>query len=903
MKPITVHVINHTHWDREWFLTSVYTSRLIPNLIDNLEKLVVGNADFRFLLDGQTLVIEDLLESGPDYAEQAGRLIANSHLIIGPYYCQPDWQLTSGELLIRNLLYGQQDVQRYGGTINTGWLVDTFGHISQSPQIHRLFGIESAYVWRGVPLLEPYFHWQAPDGSQVLAINLFGGYRNLYGVTHAPEVAVKRLYAEVNKLRPFYPTPDIPLFDGYDLEDNPEDPLSFFAQSNELRPDVDLREATPETFVREIGRKQLPLPTISGELNSGKYGATFPGALSARTYLKVMARDCQHFLFQVCEPLAAMAYLKGGTYNATDYESWGRLLLQNAVHDCICGVSIDQVHEKMEYTYRQVFDGIQADVQASLAAILRDFAPGPYAVSTNPFAAESWQVLNGELVQVQTEGVGIWPVGERIAIEKVNESVESFTWRNESYVATVGADGLVRVGERAFGALVVSAENGDTYSDELGERLGIIRPITSPTIVERSTQHCVVAFSGEWLGEKARATATVRLHFDQSPLLRWQIDLDSRGTDLRVEMVFETAQQGDIFAGMPFDVVQRPETDSDLLPRQLPVELANVLLGQRELGAVSTFSYHDFVAVSNAETTVAILAKGIHAYAAFADGTVTLTLRRAVEWLTKADLQYRVGDAGPFFYVPDGRCERTVRHELAIAMGQFPADSMTLQRLNVAFQNPPLIVQGKGNGSQTRWQLIQENIPLSSLQIRDGALLARFYNPTTQVQPLSRAYSQTDVWGKVIAKVAAVPAKKIVVVRLAQRSQDASEVVNVDSVELVTLPQWRVGENKGLPDTVVLDQLEEKITALEAQLAETQKQFSKSQGLERLRWQHRCYVLERERLEFQLSHLLNQRKLAEQGSLRYEYLYQLDDEIAAIGFKLNRMRIKRRVFDYVVRAI
>jgi alpha-mannosidase len=876
---------------------------LLPSLFVSLGKLVAGNNDYRFLLDGQTLVLEDLLEVAPDFAEQADRLIADGHLIVGPYYCQPDWQLTSGELLIRNLIYGQQDVHRHGGSMDTGWLVDTFGHISQTPQIHRMFGIESVYVWRGVPRLEPYFHWQAADGSQVLAVNLFGGYRNLYGVTHVPEVAVKRLHAEVNKLRPFYPTPDIPLFDGYDLEDDPEDPLTFYAQSNEIGPDVELREATPTTFAREISRNQLPLPTITGELNSGKYGATFPGAFSARTYLKVMARDCQHLLFQICEPLAAMAQLKGATYNTNQYESWGRLLLQNAVHDCICGVSIDQVHEKMEYTYRQVFDGIQADVQASLAAILRDFAPGPYAVSTNPFAAESWQVLNGELVQIQTEGVGIWPVGERIPIEKVNESVESFTWRNEYYVATVGADGVVLVGERAFGSLVVSAENGDTYSEELGERLGIIRPITSLTIVERSAQHCVVAFSSEWRGEKARATATVRLHFDQSPLLRWQIDLDSRGTDLRVEILFETAQQGDIFSGMPFDVVQRPVTDTDLLPRQLPVELANVLLGQRELGAVSTFPYHDFVAVSNTETTVAILAKGIHAYAASADGTVSLTLRRAVEWITKANLQDRIGDAGPFFYVPDGRCERTVRHELAIAIGQFPADSITLQRLNAAFQNPPLIVQGKGNGSQTRWQLLREDMPISSLQIRGDALLARLYNPTTKLQPLSQSYPQTDVWGTVVGNVDAVPPKKIVTVQLTQTPQDVIEIVDVDSVELVWLPQWRVGDNKGLPDTVILARLEENIGALDKELTNIATQISQSHGTERLRLQHRYYILKRERLEFQLSLLLNQRKLAEQGSLRYEYLYQFDDEIASIGFNLNRMRIKRRIFDYVVQAM
>ena len=80
---------------------------------------------------------------------------------------------------------------------------------------------------------------------------------------------------------------------------------------------------------------------------------TFPGTFSARTYLKVMARDCEHMLFQVCEPLAVMAQQKGRAYSADLYEGWGRRLLKNAVHDCICGVSVDQVHEKMEYSYRQ----------------------------------------------------------------------------------------------------------------------------------------------------------------------------------------------------------------------------------------------------------------------------------------------------------------------------------------------------------------------------------------------------------------------------------------------------------------------------------------------------------------------------------------------------------------------
>jgi alpha-mannosidase len=503
MPATNVYIINHTHWDREWFLTSIYTSHWIPGLIDKLERLAADNPDFCFLFDGQTLVIEDLLAVAPAYEHKIRDLVGSGCLQIGPYYSQPDWQLTNGELLIRNLIYGQQDVVQFGGKANTGWLVDTFGHISQSPQIHRMFGIDSVFVWRGVPQLEPYFHWQGADGSQLLAINLFGGYRNLYGVTHAPEVAGKRLETEVDKLRPYYPTPELPLFDGYDLEDNPEDPLTFYADRVEIRPDLILHETTPMVFARTIRSKHLPLPTIYGELNSGKYGATFPGTFSARTYLKIMAYDCQLLLFQLCEPLAAMAWLKGRTYNVAQFETWGRMLLQNAVHDCICGVSIDQVHEKMEYSYRQVYEGLIADIPKSLAAVLGDFMPGEYAVSTTPFAIESWQAVAGEWVQLKTEGVGVWPVAKRLPIETINEPVETFSWRNAFYTATVNNDGVVMLDQGSFGELIVSAEQGDTYSDKLGERLGVIRPSTPLTIVEKSTNHCVIAFDGHWQNEHA----------------------------------------------------------------------------------------------------------------------------------------------------------------------------------------------------------------------------------------------------------------------------------------------------------------------------------------------------------------------------------------------------------------
>ncbi len=542
--PTTVHLINHTHWDREWFLTSVYTSRWIPGLIDKLEQLAAANPDYRFLFDGQTLVMEDLLAIAPGYEDRVKTLIANGQLTVGPYYCQPDWQLTDGELLIRNLLFGQQDLKALGGKSRTGWLVDTFGHISQAPQIHRLFQIDAVYVWRGVPHLTPYFRWRGPDNSDLFAINLFGGYRNLYGVTHAPEVAPARLHAEVAKLLPYYPTPDIPLFDGYDLEDDPEDPLTFYRETA----DIGARSAPGRIHARStLLRRSWPKRWICrrSQGNSIRANMALPSpvlsqpAPTSRSW-HTTARSCS------CAAPSLWASWPGcmGVHIVLRPTHPQRgSLLQNAVHDCICGVSIDQVHEKMEYSYRQAFDTLGDDIQASLEAIFADFSPGQYAVSTTPFTTDQWQRTETQLVHVRTEGIGVWPISEKIPIERPEQSVATFRWTNDHYEAAVDEYGVVRVGEAALGILVVNAEQGDTYSDEAGDPLGELRPDKPPIIEEQSMHHAVLRCSSVWQGADRRVTATIRLCFDASPLIRWQIALDSRGADLAVQLIFETGKR------------------------------------------------------------------------------------------------------------------------------------------------------------------------------------------------------------------------------------------------------------------------------------------------------------------------------------------------------------------------
>lgn len=887
------HIINHTHWDREWFLTSIYTTQWIPTLIDNLERIAQNNPDFRYLLDGQTLIIEDLIALDPSYEARARKLIEQGNLAIGPYYCQPDWQLTGGELHLRNLLYGAKDVQKYGGERRAGWLVDTFGHISQAPQIHQMFGLDAVFVWRGVPQLAAYFRWMGSDGSELRAVDLFGGYRNLYGVSHAPDVAVRRLQSEVDKLSPFYPTKDIPLFDGYDLEDEPEDSVGFFAE-RVVPETIALSEATPASFVEAVWPKLNGIPTISGELNSGKFGATFPGTFSARTYLKVMAYDCATLLFGRCEPLAALAGCFERPFSPHQHETYSRLLLQNAVHDCICGVSIDMVHEKMEDIYRRVFDEMTGEIDQTLTHLMGGFAAGSYAVSTNPFPFDGHLLVDDLLYHVKTDGVGVYAVNQAEAAVDEDVAVTDFAARG----CLVRGDGTVQCGDAVLGRLAVFADAGDTYSDETGELLGLLLPTTPLRHIASSAAHDVLWYASAFDNGDISVEATVQIALMDGEMPRWQIDLDSSGVNFRVDFVCETAVSGQIHAGMPFDTVARQPQDSDLLPRDLEDSRAKIFMGQRELNEVRSFPFHEYVGIGNDERTVVVLAKGINAYQADADGTLRIILRRSSEWLTKANLENRIGDAGPFFYVPDARCERVVRHELGVLVGNTAVTSPQFQQINHAFHHPPLLVTSEGSGDLTELTLFQENAPLSILQMLDGKLIARGYNPTDEPITLSQTYQTVDPFGGDLGETAVIAPKQIISLVVPFEKQPQSEPT---TVQLHNAAPWRVGANGSRPDPVIIEELEEKTAVLQTQIEQIEAKLTNDPDNYQLQWQ--MYAYRRERLEYLLSAHLSKLKLANGDSVPHDYLYAPDPTIVKIGGQLNKMRIKRRIFDYVIAAL
>ncbi|MDZ7343512.1 MAG: glycoside hydrolase, partial [candidate division KSB1 bacterium] len=178
-----LHVVSHTHWNREWYSPFQQFRQRLVRFLDRLLDLMERNPDFRyFVLDGQAILVEDYLEIRPENRERLKALVQNGRLEIGPWYVLPDEFLVSEESLIRNLQIGHRVASENGGVMKVGYLPDSFGHIAQMPQILRGFNIDNFIFTRGMgeeqDRLGTEFLWIAPDGNRVLTIYQLNGYCN-----------------------------------------------------------------------------------------------------------------------------------------------------------------------------------------------------------------------------------------------------------------------------------------------------------------------------------------------------------------------------------------------------------------------------------------------------------------------------------------------------------------------------------------------------------------------------------------------------------------------------------------------------------------------------------------------------------------------------------------------------
>ncbi len=354
----TYHVIPHTHWDREWYLSFDHFRVRLVHMLDDLLNILDTRPDFKsFTLDGQTSVLNDYLEIKPGNRDKIEKYVREGRLFIGPWYILPDEFLVSGEATIRNLTRGRETAHRFGASMDVGYIPDSFGHIAQMPQILKGFDIDSAIVWRGFggepDQISSEYQWRSPDGSIVLMEHLSDvGYSAGYFNSTDSEIAEERFLDFKKRVDYRARTSERLMLNGGDHHwpyRNLPDVLAYL--NDKYKGEARLVHSSITRFMKEMGEKVTlsDLPVADGELKFGYRWAfnVTGGVYSSRLYIKQANTRSQWLLERYLEPLNAMAMMRGGRTQSELIRQGWTYLMQNHPHDSICGCSIDPVHREM----------------------------------------------------------------------------------------------------------------------------------------------------------------------------------------------------------------------------------------------------------------------------------------------------------------------------------------------------------------------------------------------------------------------------------------------------------------------------------------------------------------------------------------------------------------------------
>ncbi|MDR2267026.1 MAG: glycosyl hydrolase-related protein [Christensenellaceae bacterium] len=171
----TVYATGHAHLDLAWLWPIRETKRKAGRTFANALRYIERYDDYIFGAS-QPQQFAWVEEKYPELFKQLQNAVENNKIELqGLMWVEPDMNVTSGESIIRQSLYGKRYwSQKFNKTTKICWLPDIFGFNGNLPQFIKKCGMEyfltiklSWNVYNKFP--KRTFLWEGIDGSQVLA--------------------------------------------------------------------------------------------------------------------------------------------------------------------------------------------------------------------------------------------------------------------------------------------------------------------------------------------------------------------------------------------------------------------------------------------------------------------------------------------------------------------------------------------------------------------------------------------------------------------------------------------------------------------------------------------------------------------------------------------------------------
>jgi alpha-mannosidase len=340
----TLWLVGNSHIDAAWLWRWQETIDVIRNTWRTALKLAEVFPGYVFA--GSSAAFYDAMDRlEPAFADSlAAATDRGVWAPVGGWWVEPDMNLSGGESLVRQGLYGQRYFQRrFGRRSTVAWTPDTFGYPWTLPQILAGSGFTSFVTqkirWNdSTDFPHNVFWWEGRDGTRLLSYIPYGYTHDLDPATLVEQRAEDRARSGIGH--------QIVLYGVGDHGGGPT--IAMLERAERLRRVLTfpaVRYAGPEPALAAVARAEPDsgFAAWRDEL----YLEYHRGTYTSQATMKRRNRESEAGL-QVAEALAAV---DTAPYPRTALEAAWRRVLFNQFHDILPGSGIDSIYLDANATY------------------------------------------------------------------------------------------------------------------------------------------------------------------------------------------------------------------------------------------------------------------------------------------------------------------------------------------------------------------------------------------------------------------------------------------------------------------------------------------------------------------------------------------------------------------------
>lgn len=390
LKPGVV-TLGHAHIDMAWLWRVSHTREKGAHTFATALHLMRQYPEYRFMHSSPQLY-KFLQHDYPGlFARVKERVSAGDWEATGGMWIEADTNLTSGESLVRQFLFGQRYFrEELGVEGKVLWLPDVFGYSAALPQIILKSGLKyfltTKISWSQFNRF-PYdtFRWRGLDGSEVLSHFVTTPDIDERFATYNGKVSPHAVMGVWEQYRQKDANDELIVLYGWG--DGGGGPTREMLEAGRVLADLPgLPRVTPgtaEAFFERLDRRvsEQALPVWDGEL----YLEYHRGTYTSQAGVKRANRQAEA-LYHTVEWLGAAAgLLAGQAYpHAALREGW-ELILLNQFHDILPGSSIHPVYEDAQADFARVRQiGAASAAQAQQRLLESIAVEQPSVVAFNP---------------------------------------------------------------------------------------------------------------------------------------------------------------------------------------------------------------------------------------------------------------------------------------------------------------------------------------------------------------------------------------------------------------------------------------------------------------------------------------------------------------------------------------